>query len=259
MIHPWEERVVQILAVLSIVFLMFEIDLEANSAPWVHQFLKYAELTIAAVFSLELVARCVDAAKRPRHHGKLIDGVAHGTFHHAAKSGFHTPAGLKAHFCSIEFWIDLMSVLPYWLILVTPVSWLGLLRGLRVFRLLKLYRYSHTSHMIVVELFERKRQIVVLGWISFSIAILGSVGIYELEHLAQPKAFGTVFDSMWWMIVTMTTVGYGDISPHTPAGKVFAMILMPFTLGIMGAVIGVVGGAFQDVVSSDPSVDEAKS
>ena len=57
------------------------------------------------------------------------------------------------------------------------------------------------------------------------------------------------------MIVTMTTVGYGDVSPQTPEGKLFAMILMPITLGIMGAVIGIVGGAFSDAEFAEMEAD----
>ena len=94
---------------------------------------------------------------------------------------------------------------------------------------------------------------VVLSYITGSVALLGVVGIQDLEAAAQPDAFGTISDSMWWMIVTMTTVGYGDVSPQTPEGKLFAMILMPITLGIMGAVIGIVGGAF-----ADAEIDEVK-
>jgi len=253
MIRPWEDKLVKLIVVLSVVLLILEIDLESTGAETaqINSLFHWLELTIASVFTLEIVFRFVDAVKRPAHESMAIDGYEHGTFHHAAASGFHKPAGLKAHLCSVEFWIDLLAVVPYWLIYFTPASWFGVLRALRILRLLKLYRYSSVSHRIVVEFINRKTQIAVLTWIVLSVALLGSVGIYELEHAAQPKAFGTVSDSMWWMIVTMTTVGYGDVSPHTPEGKLFAMALMPFSLGIMGAVLGVVGGVFQDVCTTD--------
>ena len=147
---------------------------------------------------------------------------------------------------STAFWIDTLSVAPFLISLVGPAAWYGLLRAMRVLRVLKFYHHSPAAQGIMAELASRSRSIWVIGSITATVAILGAVGIYELEHTAQPDAFGTISDSLWWMVVTMTTVGYGDISPQTPGGKLFAMFIMPVSLAIMGAIIGIVGGAFQD-------------
>jgi voltage-gated potassium channel len=69
------------------------------------------------------------------------------------------------------------------------------------------------------------------------------VVIHEIERTVQPEAFGTVGNSMWWVLVTLTTVGYGDIYPHTGAGKVVAAFIMLIGLGVMGAYIGIVANA----------------
>ena len=155
---------------------------------------------------------------------------------------------------SAVFWIDVASVLPFIVSLFGPAAWYGLLRAMRILRLLKLYHHSSAAQGIMAELVSRHRAIKVVGSITATVALLGAVGIYELEHAAQPDAFGTISDSLWWMVVTMTTVGYGDISPQTPGGKLFAGLIMPVSLGIMGAVIGIVGGAFQDY--QEETVDE---
>ena len=245
-------RIIKFSVFVSVALVFIEVDIEhmpqVDRAPMGYW---YAELLIAAIMCADLLRSCVQAHHRPEHHVVEIEGLEAGTFHHAAASGRHRPVGFRSHLYSFEFWIDLVSVLPFLLSLVVPDEWYGLLRALGILRLLKLYHYSPATHLIVSELFHRRHQIRVVSGIAISVALLGSVGIYELEHVAQPDAFGTVSDSMWWMIVTMTTVGYGDISPHTVEGKLFAMILMPVSLGIMGAVIGIVGGAHQDVDLSE--------
>jgi hypothetical protein len=250
-----EKRAVMIIKFsifLSVLLIFWEVDVEhipeVSRAPkgfW------YAELVIACIMLADLIHSCVQAHRRPEHHRVEVEGLVPGTFHHAAASGRHQPVGLVAHIYSFEFWIDLASVVPFLISLGTPDEWYGLLRALGILRLLKLYHYSPATHLIVSELFHRRHQIRVVSGIALIVALLGSVGIYELEHVVQPDAFGTVADAMWWMIVTMTTVGYGDISPHTAEGKIFAMVLMPVSLGIMGAVIGIVGGAHQDVDLSE--------
>jgi len=245
--HRWHDRLIQFTILASVLLLIFEIDAERIAADqrapgqfW------WAEICIAVILTAEAVWRAIAAHKREAHHTVELETVETGSFHHSAAIGLNNVVGIKAHLNSIELWIDIISVLPFWLSFLLPDTMDGTLRSLRILRLLKLYHYSHAAHMIAAELLVRYKQIRVLTYITGAVALLGSVGIYELERHAQPDAFGTISDSMWWMVVTMTTVGYGDVSPHTPAGKLFAMVLMPITLGIMGAVIGIVGGAFAE-------------
>ena len=213
---------------------------------------------IAVFLTVEAVWRLLQSHRRAAHERTHLKDVRADSLHHAAATGLRPVVGLRAHLNSVELWIDIISVAPFWLSFILPDSMDGTLRSFRILRLLKLYHYSHASHMIAAELIGRSRQIKVLTYITTIVALLGAVGIRELEQVAQPEAFGTISDSMWWMIVTMTTVGYGDVSPQTPEGKLFAMILMPITLGIMGAVIGIVGGAFSDAEFHDPDHEESE-
>ena len=257
--YKWHDRLVQFLVFASVILLFVEIDAEKiavnKEAPASHWI---AECFIAVALTFEGLWRILVAHRRTAHERTHLADVESDTFHHAAATGLKPAVGLRAHFKSTEFWIDIVSVLPFWLSFVLPESMDGTLRSLRVLRLLRLYHYSYAAHMIAAELFSRSKQIVVLTYITGIVAVLGAVGIQDLEGAAQPDAFGTISDSMWWMIVTMTTVGYGDVSPQTPEGKLFAMILMPITLGIMGAVIGIVGGAFADAEIDEKEAELAE-
>ena len=83
---------------------------------------------------------------------------------------------------------------------------------------------------------------------------VGALGVWQLD----PGMISSPVDGLYWACVTMTTVGYGDVSPQTPEGKLLAMILVPITLGIMGAVIGIVGGAFSDADFHDAGLEESE-
>jgi len=219
---------------LSVILIFVEIDiLKTADTDRVPIHFLVIEAAIVLVMSLDLVLR-------------IRELIASG-------------AGLKKCLTSTEIWIDLLCIGPFIVSLFAPAAWYGFLRALRVLRLLKFHHYSPSAQAIVRALLDRKKEFSVVGSITFVVAILGAVGIYELEHVAQPDAFGTISDSLWWMIVTMTTVGYGDISPQTPEGKTFAMLIMPLSLGIMGAVIGVVGGAFQDIDVQDDAESNQKT
>jgi len=77
--------------------------------------------------------------------------------------------------------------------------------------------------------------------IVFILVLFGAVGIREIERDAQPEVFGSLFNSIWWTIVTLMSVGYGDAVPNTMIGKGFAQVVMVLGVGLTAAFIGIVG------------------
>ena len=246
----WIERVLACLIFVSLGCLLIEVDVkhtlsdQQSAGP-----LALIEDLIATIFTLEIVVRAWLASKRDPDPADVVHGYAHGTLMHALHIRRHTPHGVGAYIRSPEFLFDLLSVLPFWLSLFSPAAWFGLLRSLRVLRLLKLYRYSPIAHDLVRVFIRKLAGVRVLVMVVFTTVMLGAVAVYDAENKAQPEAFSDIGDAVWWMVVTMTTVGYGDISPKTTAGKIIAMLLMPISLGIMGALIGIVGSVFETAMT----------
>lgn len=124
--------------------------------------------------------------------------------------------------------IDLAVILPFYIGFMAGVD----LRAFRIFRLLrvfKLARYSPTISLLFEVLKDEARAIVASLFVLIFLIILSASLIYFAEGQVQPHVFSSIPASMWWAIVTMTTVGYGDVVPITVAGK------------MLGAVIGIIG------------------
>jgi voltage-gated potassium channel len=113
--------------------------------------------------------------------------------------------------------VDLLAVLPFWAALFWPVD----LRALLVFRIvrfLKLARYSTAMRSLLDVLVRERRALFGAFVIMLGAALLVASLIHVVERDAQPDKFGTIPDAMWWAIVTLATVGYGDVVPITPLG-----------------------------------------
>ena len=251
----WVERVLVCLIFVSLTCLLIEVDVEhtlsdqQSTGP-----LALVEDLIATVFTIEIAVRAWLASKRAPDPNDIVHGFRHGSLMHALHIRRHVPRGVGAYVRSPEFIVDVLSVVPFWVSLFSPAGWFGLLRSLRVLRLLKLYRYSPVAHDLVRVFIQKLAGVRVLLMVVFTTIMLGAVAVYDAEHKAQPEAFSDIGDAVWWMVVTMTTVGYGDISPSTTAGKIIAMLLMPISLGIMGALIGIVGSVFETAL--EEAMDE---
>jgi voltage-gated potassium channel len=139
---------------------------------------------------------------------------------------------------------DVIAVLPFWLgFFVTP-EYLAAVRSMRILRLLKFYRASPVAHLVMENLiYQWKKLRLVTGFVTIVVLFSGTV-MHHLEAVAQPETFGSLWSSIWWAVVTMTTVGYGDMSPVTHAGQAVTMLLMLTSIGIVGALISIVGTAF---------------
>jgi voltage-gated potassium channel len=137
--------------------------------------------------------------------------------------------------------VDLVSILPSYLILLFPGAQsmlvIRILRLLRVFRILKLSAYMDEAQIMMTALSKSSRKIMVFLYSVFMIVIvLGSL-VYVVE--SREAGFTSIPVSVYWAIVTLTTVGYGDISPQTPLGQLLASAIMIMGYGIIAVPTGI--------------------
>jgi len=143
--------------------------------------------------------------------------------------------------------IDLLAVLPFWLAFALPAD-LRVLLVLRMVRFLKLARYSPAMRSLLDALYGERRAlfgcfVILLG------ATLFAAGIMHLaERHAQPDRFGTIPDAMWWAIVTLGTIGYGDVVPVTLLGRLVASVTIFIGLIMVALPIGIVATAFAEEI-----------
>lgn len=137
--------------------------------------------------------------------------------------------------------IDLLAILPYLLLNAGfNSSFIRSLRLLRIFRLFRIKKYSIFMKLMKEILYDLKEELLVLLFFTVIILVMLAFIIFDIEHEAQPEVFTNIFQTLWWSVATLTTVGYGDMYPITPAGKLITGIIS--ILGI--AFIAIPGGMF---------------
>lgn len=140
--------------------------------------------------------------------------------------------------------LDLLAILPFYLPIKLDLRFLRALRLFRVFRLLKFGRYN-ASLKLIRYVFTDKREEIVLSLIMMAVLLLFSACLlYFIENAAQPEAFSSIPASMWWAVTALTTVGYGDIYPITPLGKVVASIIAISGIGMFALPAGIISSGF---------------
>ena len=141
--------------------------------------------------------------------------------------------------------IDLIAILPYYFQFWLAVD-LRFIRILRVLRVLKLTRYNTALTTFRMVLNREKRAFYAAMFVTVLITILSGAIVYEFEHPVQPDKFDTMPRAMYWAVITLASVGYGDISPITPIGQAFTMVLALLGIGIVALPAGILGSAFSD-------------
>ena len=143
--------------------------------------------------------------------------------------------------------IDLVSILPFWLAFVVPFEFRVILL-LRVVRFLKLARYSPAMRSLLEALYAERRALFGCVVILFGTTLITASFIHLAEREAQPDKFGTIPDAMWWAIVTLGTIGYGDAVPVTPLGKLVAAVTIMCGLVMIALPVGIIANAFSDQI-----------
>ena len=149
--------------------------------------------------------------------------------------------------------IDLISILPFYLNLGSGSRALRIIRLFRIFRLLKLARYNKAIIRFHQAFISVKEELVLFFLASFFLIYLVSVGIYYFENEAQPQAFQSIIHSFWWSVVTLTTVGYGDVYPVTIGGKIFTFFVLMIGVGIITIPAGLIATAMMKTREAEKS------
>lgn len=143
--------------------------------------------------------------------------------------------------------IDLVGFVPFWIGFFIPIEHLKWVRSLRMLRLLKFHQYNGAVLHFYNAIKAVKNELNLLGFASIVIIVFSSIVMYEIEHDEKDTKFTKLSDALWWSIVTLTTIGYGDVYPVTTAGRTCATVTIIFGVGIFGTFISLMGSGLVQV------------
>ena len=213
------EIFIQTLILLSIV--SFSLDTIPNISEELSQILQGFEIFSISIFSIEYLLR-IYVSKKPLQY-----------------------------IFSFYGFIDLVAILPFYLNGVLDLRFLRAFRILRIFRVVRLIKYNDALNRFKKAFAVVKEEIILFFLITIVLIFITSAGIYYFEHEAQPEVFKSIFHSPWWSIVTLTTVGYGDVYPITLGGKIFTFFVLMIGVGIVTIPAGLVANALLKAIDNE--------
>ncbi|MGB1891024.1 MAG: ion transporter [Candidatus Latescibacterota bacterium] len=214
-----------VLIFLNIVALILETVESIYSA---HQaaFALFENVSIA-VFSVEYILRIWSCTTNPRYA--------------------HPVSGRLRFLVSPLGIIDLLAILPFFLpFFGVDLRFVRTVRLLRIFRIVKLARYSRALRLLGHVVHQRKEELLSIFFVLLTLLIISSSLMFFAEHSVQPEVFSSIPTTMWWGIVTLTTVGYGDAYPITPLGQTIGAIIAVLGIGMFALPAGILGAGFTD-------------
>ena len=145
--------------------------------------------------------------------------------------------------------IDMVSIIPFYLQALFPGLDLRVLRTLRLLRIFKLSNYNTAIEDLFSAIYEERKSFIAALYLLVIAFVLTSSLIYFAETKAQPDKFGSIPDSMYWSLITLTTVGYGDVSPVTWIGKVISIITALMGVSVVALLTGILANAFSNQIA----------
>lgn len=205
------DYVIEILIFASLT--AYAVETLPNNSPELNLILKRVETVSVAIFTIEYILR-IYVAKNPWKYIFSFYGL-----------------------------IDFLAIIPFFVSSSFDLVSLRAFRIFRIFRAFKLVRYNKALRRFHIVWKLIKEEVVLFLIVTGIFLFLASAGIYYFENSVQPEAFASVFHSGWWAIVTLTTVGYGDIYPITVGGKIFTFFILMIGVGIVTIPAGLVASA----------------
>ena len=222
--------IVLVLASLSALALETEaIRPDAHFDPWFEPVLKQVNAAIVLIFAVEFSLRFWSEGENPR------------------QAGVQGRLRFLSNFVTIA---DVLAFLPELIVLVflpdLHGGWLAGLRALRLFRLFKLARYIPAFAIVGAAVRRAGAPLFASLCVAGAQLYISAMLLYFIEGDAKPEAFGSITRSLWWAIVTLTTVGYGDVYPETVLGRIAAGFVALAGVGIVAMPTGILASSFAE-------------
>lgn len=165
----------------------------------------------------------------------------------------HPVWGRLKYMMSVEAIIDLLAIVPFYLPFLLNHAdgrMIRILRLLRLFRLFKLGRYSMAFGLVTSVIKKRKEELVVTLTLLVILLIFASTLMYYIENQPDREGFQSIPETMWWGVATLTTVGYGDVYPITPLGKLLGAVIAILGVGLFALPAGIIAAGFESELST---------
>lgn len=188
---------------------------------------RWLEIASVAIFTIEYVARVWSAVEATEYSAPV-----RGRLRFAMK---------------FLVLVDLLAILPFYLAALgigLDLRFLRALRLVRLFRMLKLARYSDAMEKFVEVLKERREKLVIAFSANLVLLMVSSSAMYLVEHPTQPEAFPSIPETMWWGVITLTTVGYGDVVPITILGQLVGAVVAILGIGMFALPAALIATGF---------------
>lgn len=190
----------------------------------------YFEVFSVAIFTVEFIARVWSVIDNPWNERRA-----------------HPVRGRVRYMFTWYAIIDLLAIAPFYLSMFIGAD-LRILRALRLLRIFKLTRYSSAMTLLLMVFREESRTIGAAMFVSMLLMFVGATLAYIFEHKVQPEHFSSIPAAMYWAVITMTTVGYGDIVPMTPYGKLIGALIGVVGLGMVALPAGILASGFNNAL-----------
>lgn len=213
---------IMVLILLNVVTVMLE------TVDWIYAVyareLYLVEVVSVAIFSVEYLGRLWAAPEHP---------------------DYSRPIRGRIRFALSPYMIvDLLAILPFFVGAFTDLRFLRALRLFRFLRLLKLARYSESLRLFVRALRMKREQLIITSIVGTILLLVSSSMMYFAERNAQPDEFSSIPAALYWGVITLTTVGYGDVTPVTTLGKALGMVVAITGIGVFALPASIMASGF---------------
>lgn len=217
-----------VLIILNVAAVMLETVPSFNDELHEKRFFYYFDLFSVIIFTIEYVLRVWSSNHDPRYR--------------------HSVKGRLRYMLSPAALIDLLAILPFYLsrFIGFDLRMLRVFRLFRFFRLFRLTAYTKAAQLVSRVFISRINELMLAFILTLFLIIIASCLVYFAEHEAQPDKFTSIPATIWWSVVTLTTVGYGDLYPITVLGKIFSCIILLAGIGMLALPAGIITAGFLD-------------
>ncbi len=196
-------------------------DLASAFGSWLDAFERFS----IVVFTVEYAGRLWSCVTVPAYAGALKGRLRF----------MFTPLAL----------VDLLAIAPFYLPFVSfDLRFLRLLRLFRVFRIFKLARYMESLQLLGRVFVQKKEELATTLVVLIVLLIFAASFMYYAEHDTQPRSFPDIPSAMWWAVATLTTVGYGDVYPVSPLGRLLGAVVAILGIGLFALPTAILGSGF---------------